>query len=561
MKYEIHFRKFQKDNRTKKQKEEGAAVSISNQFEINSVPKSQKDFISYMEECGIDQKNFLMFSHPEKFMDLGSADCRNILFGMTGKITDKEIADDIGCEELGKMLETYKPDEITAMKKRELKEAKENLDAIPNQIIGMEKSKVDFDVKGCLAKKNQYLDEIDDMKKALAELDVPSIAELNQELSMLDSEERKLVSDANAERINKLSAMNVLIGTMKDEERSLISQKERKALELEETIARNNRLEEEFSSLKEQFEQLKASEYDAKDGKCPYCGQNLPVHELDKAKTAFEEQKKIQMRNINLEAKHVSDKRKEHEQAIDRLDKDVKQLESTIKRLHETIEGQCRDREPLEHVIDVTQTPEHTAIFQKRADVKHRMAKRDAVMAEAEEIQKNILGRQQEIRKLDDMLAQGKLNERIDKQIENMKQKQRDYRAAEDSAKMILDQLKNVSMEKNKRLTDEVNSHFNIVRFRLFEQQINGEYRDCCIPTIQCEDGTYKTLGTSANTALEIRGKLDIISGLQKFYNQYVPVWLDGAECLDSDNRKQIHMDTQLITLAVSDDDLKVEVV
>ena len=77
---------------------------------------------------------------------------------------------------------------------------------------------------------------------------------------------------------------------------------------------------------------------------------------------------------------------------------------------------------------------------------------------------------------------------------------------------------------------------------------------------IQTADGTYKTFGESANTALEVRGKLDIISGLQKFYDQNLFVFLDGAECLDEENMRRIHMDTQLITLSVSDDDLKVEV-
>ena len=126
------------------------------------------------------------------------------------------------------------------------------------------------------------------------------------------------------------------------------------------------------------------------------------------------------------------------------------------------------------------------------------------------------------------------------------------------NAQKILDQLAKVSMQKNKMLTDQVNSHFEIVKFKLFDQQKNGEYKDCCIPLIRNDDGEYRVFGESANTALEIRGKLDIISGLQKFYGQYYPVFLDGAEALDSQNMAQIHMDTQLITLSVSNEPLTV---
>ena len=93
---EVTLRKFQKDNRTKRQKEDGAPIRISNQYEINSVPKSQKDFVTYLDECGINLETFLLLSHPEIFTSQKSADCRKILFGMVSDITDKEIAESLG---------------------------------------------------------------------------------------------------------------------------------------------------------------------------------------------------------------------------------------------------------------------------------------------------------------------------------------------------------------------------------------------------------------------------------------------------------------------------------
>lgn len=50
---EVKVRKFQVDMRTKKQKEQNAPVRIANKYEINDVPKSQKDFVRELNERGI----------------------------------------------------------------------------------------------------------------------------------------------------------------------------------------------------------------------------------------------------------------------------------------------------------------------------------------------------------------------------------------------------------------------------------------------------------------------------------------------------------------------------
>ena len=60
----------------------------------------------------------------------------------------------------------------------------------------------------------------------------------------------------------------------------------------------------------------------------------------------------------------------------------------------------------------------------------------------------------------------------------------------------------------------------------------------------------------SANTAAIQAAKLDICRGLQKFYGQELPIFLDSAECFDEFNRQSLAvMDTQLILLCVSEDE------
>ena len=161
--------KFQKRTESKPKDGKPGKVALSNKYEINGVPKAERDFKADLKERGFDFDNFLMLSHMEIFTDLKDADARKILFSMSdgaGK-SDLEIAKTVtDCAELVPLLETYKADEIKAMNSATLKKAEEQLKAIPNQIIGMEQSKVDADTAELELQKNQ--EELAKMKNELS---------------------------------------------------------------------------------------------------------------------------------------------------------------------------------------------------------------------------------------------------------------------------------------------------------------------------------------------------------------------------------------------------------
>ena len=153
-------------------------------------------------------------------------------------------------------------------------------------------------------------------------------------------------------------------------------------------------------------------------------------------------------------------------------------------------------------------------------------------------------------------LSLAQRNIEIDEQIAALRKKQSEFEQNKSNAEKILYQLDLVSRKKNTLLQDDVNSHFELVDFKLFDWLKNGEYKETCIPTYRNKD-----MGISTNTGLEILMKLDIIRGLQSFYNMYLPVFVDGAEALSESTVKMINMDTQIILLkATEDKELKIEV-
>lgn len=110
----------------------------------------------------------------------------------------------------------------------------------------------------------------------------------------------------------------------------------------------------------------------------------------------------------------------------------------------------------------------------------------------------------------------------------------------------MLDEL---DKAKNEALTEAVNSHFELVKWQLFEYAKNGNYKSCCIPTV---DGKG-ILTTMSNKGNRILGRVDICNSIQKISGITCPVWLDDAESLDESNQSKVAqmVDGQTIMLIV----------
>lgn len=542
---EVVFRKFQKDSRTKKQKEAGAPVRISNQFEVNAVPKSQKDFYSALTEYGIDVENFLRLSHPEIFTGMKPAECRNILFGMTSDITDRDIALAMPeCADVAELLDSYTVEEVMAMQRKTKKEADQNLDAIPEQIIGMERVKVQIDVKGLTEEKDKLDEIISSTEQYIKDNPLPSVGEYNQQIASLESEIRVLENTANAERMDRMMVARKEEDSLTNQLRELESKRDHILDQMAEQEKRKAGLQSEFDRLEQEFKAVKAMKFDESQNVCQFCGQALPSDKAEENRKKFQDLIESKKREINLKAAGI---KKELSKIVPDLLEELPD-EREIQKLSDARNAKKQEISDLSVPIDIRQTDEYQEIMTKIDAVKKQIAELDDAKRQRSEMESELSERIRERNAINDQLAQVKVNEHIDKQIAEAKELQRNYAQASLNAEKILHQLSLISMKKNNLLEDQVNSHFSKVKFRLFEQLKNGEYKDCCIPTI---DG--KVIGESANTAKEIMAKLDIISGLQKFYGQDLPVFLDGAECLDSVN-SNIDVPYQLVMLKVSDD-------
>lgn len=600
---EVVISKMQKQKVGKPDENGVSKVTLSNSYEINSVPKTNRDFVAYMEELGFDFDKFLVCSHPDVFTkDFNQKkkqdEMREHLFAMANSKSDLEIAKmSKETAEVAKLLESYKFEEIEAMNKASKKKASEQLDAIPNQIIGLEKAKVDVDVaeqellKADLEWKIEAVD--DRMENAGTEIgrlrgkemqlqfDMSGIMQvMNDELSAkrrgLDSAKDDATREFNDLHNQIQSAENQI----KANEKAISdTDAERKNLGVE----YNAEFSKAFDEMPYIFDESKWKLGESTTV-CSLCGQKLPQDKIESLKADFEQKKADAKARAT---KQLEDARKAFDDAkgaklkglidkgnackddIERLTKENAKLQEDIVALKEqeskALAKQNDYAKQLSEIpaeADYSQNEEYVKLKAEHNKVFAELAKTDSLchdelMFQLEEEKADLQSQLDEVNKI---IAQAENNVRIDEQISEMQAKQTEYAQVKADAENILNQLSEVSKRKNNLLVDEINSHFSIVKWKLYDYQKNGEYKEVCTPTVPDEKtGIYKVFGDTTNKGREIEAKLDICDSFQKFYGMRVPIVLDNAESINDEYIPKV--DTQLILLTVTKDkDLKVEV-
>jgi chromosome segregation ATPase len=584
--------KFQKRTESKPKDGKPGKVALSNKYEINGVPKAERDFKADLKERGFDFDNFLMLSHMEIFTDLKDADARKILFSMSdgaGK-SDLEIAKTVpDCAELVPLLETYKADEIKAMNSATLKKAEEQLKAIPNQIIGMEQSKVDTDVAELELQKNALQEQLSDLEKQIAQAGNEKAGEIKAELAGLRTKLLEIDSKAKANLLEQKSSVCNKVSTLELDRNIKTSELNRKTSALESLRAQKKDLLEKLQNARTQYPKIKDTEWDNTalecvksetfkdaDTICPTCGQNLPAEQIEQLKSRFE-QKKQERINQQLKAKEEweQDKKRKLDEVIqvgnkasadmkeahkqeETLTSEISKLTDELEQIKTSLDAENKNLEAIPKEPDLSGNAKYQQILASIKEKQQELNSLDDGEEAKKQLSEQLSGKKQELAAANQKIGEANNNVRIDEQIEKLQESKKQHAQNKADAQMILDELKSLSMAKNTALEDAVNQYFDGVKVKLFDTQKNGEVVDACIWYVQDKDGDWKKLIGNANTALMMKGKIAIMDGLQKFYGVSYPIFVDCAAELDNSSLAGIKADAQLIFLKVAEGDMTV---
>ena len=279
-------------------------------------------------------------------------------------------------------------------------------------------------------------------------------------------------------------------------------------------------------------------------GTCVTCGQTLPADKLQRAKDAFEANKKKQLQEIEEGANSFKFAKAQAEDRLLRQQEEIQKLEEAILAKEQDIasaEANVTAIVDMEHYAENAQSirvrinvlsGDLADILQGSASVREQLQRQKANLAAQIAEQAAIINKES--------LLEYSRN-RVDQLREDAKKTAEKLEAIE-SMLFLMDEY---SRYKTRFVEDSINGMFRIARFRLFREQANGGVEDRCdvvfdgVPYISVNNGAKVNLG------------IDIINTLSEAYGVKVPLFVDNAESVT----KLEASSSQIIRLVVSEND------
>lgn len=555
---------YQKDTRTKKDREAGNPPKISNRYRINSVDKTAAQFKNDLMDKGIDLNLYERLSSPQYYMNLKEADKRKFTFELAGNITDMDVAETLGDDvsAVKQQLGNYTLEEVESMAKRGKKAASARCDAIPEQIVGLEKSLVDIDVDGLKAKLSELSLKVSAKEEELKNISSVTRDSINLKISEIRNQQKDVAQKANQSRMETIYKCQAAYDDLarQYERQCMLTTGMESDLEKVNDEIRSEQIKK--AELDENFRKYKDSKFPESKKVCPTCGQPLPADKIAEANATFEKKKEDYLNGLA----HDSTTRESKISFLHGQMQDLTKSLTESRQLEKSLEAKCdKAKKALDDAKAIPEEngvsdPEYKKLEDQIADLNMRLKEADEAESKRVQFTEDIQRLKAEMHEFDRELSKEEVNVRTRNLIAELQAEQKQSAQNLANAEAILYQVALINSKKNEMLSDSVNSKFaDFIRFKLFDTLKNGEVRDCCVPQIRNEKGEWKDYTSTANNSLRLKADIAILDGFQKHYDMHIPIVIDNAECLDTENLKSISADTQLFLLVVNDKDLEVK--
>ena len=541
-------RKVTESNGTKK-------VALTNTYSVNEVPLSERDMQKKLSDMGFDFEKFSTLTNPNAFLSEKKDTQRKMLFAMASNYTDYQVATMLtGVDEATALLKDYSVDEVKAMQNATLKKINECYgkkgEILVARIEGLELSKVDLDFSSLELQRNCLKEQIEKNQESqrVGGQFEKDLTELSSESRVLSSRIAELTAQLEAE--HKASEEKLSAHKREAQDKAFVLDNDIRKYTDEVRIYEDSfkRSETEKEGLEKKLSEARTLTMDEGKTRCPVCSRLYPESKVTIIKANFETEKKAKIEYLENQIKEnaswLAIRKAELTEIKRKLEKATSDRQALETALNEQIfvpKGGTEEERKILGELNKTKSQfesKNSLIESKKSSMPNMNALKSEEMA-----------LHNELRNCEIQLSKADDNCRIDEKILELREQQKAYEQSRADAEKVLYQLDEIQKKKNELLTEEINKNFSIVKFVFFTYLKNGSYTETCIATIN-----GKELGSSTNTGLEIKARLDIISGLQKFYNGFYPVFLDGSEALDSTSKSEITMPCQMIYLTVVDD-------
>lgn len=563
---EITFKKVQKQNWVKKRGSLSETLQGNvNSFEIDEVPKKEKDYKEYIKNI-INEDLFKLITNPQAFVGKKWQEQREELMKLAPDIDNEDViaTNPKLLSELSLALSLHNPEDLQAKAKKALSEYKKQQAEIPARIDEVRKSMTDIDVAELELQRNGLKEQIAEIEKSEEDMtaqyekyqkDTDDLMDLKFKLSDM---ERKANEDNNTSKRKYEEKIADFDADISSSNRKIDALKQN-IIDAGGTIsAYEKKREELLADWKEENAKTYVDKlvFDENSTICPMCGQSYPEDKIEQIKDDFEQKK------ADVKAKWEKD----HKDTLDRIVADGNRYKGLIEQMQAKMEdakGQLSAEqnklqrmelekeevtdllEALPDKVDISDSEAYKELASQIAEKEKILntANSGAEMRQQLRIKKN--GLKEELFEVEKQITSAD-NSAKEERIEELQQEMNDIADKVNEQEKMLYLLEEFTKAKMTMISKSVNEKFKIVNWKLFDKQVNGAIVECC----EC---TVNGVPFSAlNTGHRIVAGLDIISTLSEMYGVIAPIFIDNAEAINEFNIPKI--EAQTILLSVSHD-------
>lgn len=551
----IELQKIYKEKWTKKRGQADSELTgHTTDYFINGVPKKKSEYTEYLGRI-IDEETFKILTNPLHFnTNLSWRDRRKIALSICGEVEDKEVVNqDNKLKELENLLVDKSIDDLKAEMAARRRKLNEELKSIPYRIDELSREDIEVDVETLTKEKKELESKLDEVKN-YENVDYDfRLRTITGTIKVLETKIEELKQDLTKGIRKSLNdAMEDKSKISKDyyQAKAELQENTLKINKLRKTISE---LEKETEGLRDKFREVAGLVFDEGSTICPTCKQNLPHEDIERIRDEFEDSKKQALEEINQKGKELKQSLIKYKEQLDGLISIQGPKEDIVENLSivlGTINIDINELEEKIKTVNIATSPEYKEIQEKLSKL-HSEKKEVEKLSKEQDNSEQILELESQILEINKELAKVNLDKENKKRIQELKDRERELAnmvAETEKIEFLCDQY---IITKANLLEDKLNSKFNLVKFKLFDVQVNGGVNETFVTTVN--GVPYEDL----NNATKINAGLDIINTLTDYYNFKAPIFIDNRESVN----EIVDTNSQIINLRVSKHkNLRVEV-
>lgn len=560
----------------------------------NDVPMKEGEFKTKIAGI-IDENLFRMITNPLHFNSLKWQDRRNMLIQIAGNITNQSVLDSVVTssnkgqfDELikalnaGKSLDEFKR-ELAAKKKK----VKDESEFLPSRIDEVRKGMPQVkDFAGLRTQLQIAQGELDDVQTKMNDAVQSESIEntrrsgllreynqqvndrqqkifgIKQQLQNIEFEVRQQADQAGSQLKIKVDSINRSIGELNNDITKFSNAVEGFKKEIEQKEATLNQLRSDYVT-----EDEKLLVFDEHVFNCPTCKQVLPEATIESSKETltanFNRDKLSKLNEIQAKAGTIKEEISALNGRINTAGEFIKTTQSTLDAKNEELAG-------LNDAMTQATSPDVAYANILGTHEKYQQLKTELQQIEAIILTEPVFETTQLTANAGLKMRQNQLNETIanlnkelatEEQITKANARIKELSEQEGKLSQELLALEGSEfaiMEFTKAKVDaierRINGMFKSVKFKMFNQQVNGGETECC-DTLVNSNGSFVPFN-DANNAARINAGIDIINTLCKHYDVYAPIFIDNREAVTKLEESQ----SQVVNLIVSGADKQLRV-